>query len=454
MSDTYLTEKYNVPAPRYTSYPTMPYWDIDKFTQPTWKNRLQWAFAESNDDTGISLYIHLPFCEDLCTYCGCNTRITKNHGVEVPYIAALLKEWNMYCALLEARPIIREIHLGGGTPTFFSAENLELLILGILENAIAHTNVDFSFEGHPGNTTIEHLETLYVLGFRRISLGIQDFDPDVQLIINRKQSFEQVLDITLAARRIGYTSINYDLIYGLPLQTLDGLINTMNMVAGLQPDRIAFYSYAHVPWIKPGQRKFTERDLPEPKLKTQLHQVGRSLLTGYGYQEIGMDNFALPGDKLLTAQAQGILHRNFMGYTTQNIQLLIGLGVSSISDACYAYAQNVKTVEEYLRLINDYKFPVFKGHILTNEDLVLRKHILNIMCKGHTTWNHHTEPCEAIFSGIDRLQPLADDGLIELTSIGLTVTETGKPFLRNICMALDERLWADKPDTQLFSMAI
>ncbi|MBC7400842.1 MAG: oxygen-independent coproporphyrinogen III oxidase [Mucilaginibacter sp.] len=450
----YLTEKYNVPAPRYTSYPTVPYWDNDIFTTTAWKNRVQWAFAECNDTDGVSLYIHLPFCEDLCTYCGCNTRITKNHGVEVPYIAALLKEWTMYCKIMEAKPVIREIHLGGGTPTFFSAKNLELLISGILEIAKVHPKAEFSFEGHPGNTTVDHLETLYKLGFRRISLGIQDFDPDVQLIINRKQSFEQVQNVTLEARRIGYNSVNYDLIYGLPLQTLDSLINTMNMVAGLKPDRIAFYSYAHVPWIKPGQRKFTELDLPKPELKTKLHQVGRNLLKGYGYQEIGMDNFALPGDTLLIALAKGKLHRNFMGYTNQNTQLLIGLGVSSISDACYAYAQNVKTVEEYLRLINEDKLPVVKGHVLTNEDLIIRKHILNIMCKGGTTWNHRTEPCPSIFDGIERLQPLVGDGLIELNSWGVEVTDPGKPFLRNICMALDERLWRDKPETQLFSMAV
>ncbi|WP_299360035.1 oxygen-independent coproporphyrinogen III oxidase [Mucilaginibacter sp.] len=450
----YLTEKYNVPAPRYTSYPTVPYWENDKFTNAAWKNRVQWAFAECNDNDGISLYIHLPFCEDLCTYCGCNTRITKNHGVEAPYIAALLKEWQLYGEVMEHKPIIREIHLGGGTPTFFSAKHLGLLLSGLLEHSTVHCQAEFSFEAHPGNTTTEHLETLYHLGFRRISLGIQDFDPKVQFIINRKQTFEQVQTVTLEARRIGYTSINYDLIYGLPLQTLNGLINTMNMVADLKPDRIAFYSYAHVPWIKPGQRKFTELDLPEPKLKTKLHQVGRSLLKGYGYQEIGMDNFALPGDALLVAQAKGKLHRNFMGYTSQNTQLLIGLGVSSISDACYAYAQNVKTVEEYLKLMNEDKLPVVKGHILTGEDLIIRKHILNIMCKGYTAWNHHTQPCAAIFNGIDRLQPLADDGLIELNSWGVKITESGKPFLRNICMALDERLWADKPETQLFSMAV
>jgi oxygen-independent coproporphyrinogen-3 oxidase len=450
----YLTAKYNVPAPRYTSYPTMPYWDTDAFNTAFWTDSVKWAFSDCNNTNGISLYIHLPFCEDLCTYCGCNTRITKNHGVELPYIQAVLKEWQMYSNIMQDKPVIREIHLGGGTPTFFSAEHLSLLITGLLENATIHPQAEFSFEGHPGNTTTDHLETLYNLGFRRISLGIQDFDPKVQLIINRKQSFEQVQNVTDEARRIGYTSINYDLIYGLPLQTLEGLINTMNTVAGLKPDRIAFYSYAHVPWLKPGQRKFTELDLPEPSLKIKLHEIGRSLLKGYGYQEIGMDNFALPGDKLLITQTQGKLHRNFMGYTNQQTKLLVGLGVSSISDAFYAYAQNVKTVEEYLKLINENKLPVFKGHMLTGDDLVIRKHVLNIMCTGTTSWNHHTEPCAAVFDSIDRLQPLADDGLLELSSQGITVTEQGKPFLRNICMALDQRLWADKPGTQLFSMAV
>jgi oxygen-independent coproporphyrinogen-3 oxidase len=448
-----LAEKYNIPAPRYTSYPTMPYWDTDAFNLTAWQNSVKWAFAESNTD-GISLYIHLPFCEDLCTYCGCNTRITKNHDVEVPYIQAVLKEWDMYKAIMEGPPVIREIHLGGGTPTFFSAENLKLLIDGLLADTVLHANAEFSFEAHPGNTTALHLQMLYDIGFRRLSLGIQDFDPNVQQIINRKQSIEQVRNVTYQARKIGYASINYDLIYGLPLQNIMGLVKTMHLVSELHPDRIAFYSYAHVPWVKPGQRKFTENDLPDGNLKSKLREIGRSLLKSYGYMEIGMDHFALPGDALFTAERTGKLHRNFMGYTDNHTQLLIGLGVSSISDACYAFAQNVKVVEDYIQMVNNSILPVVKGHILTGDDLVIRKHILNIMCKGHTTWNHHTEPCASLLDGITRLQPLADDGLIELDSLGLKVTPQGKRFLRNICMAIDSRLWADKPETQLFSMAI
>lgn len=360
----------------------------------------------------------------------------------------------MYAAMLGAVPIIRELHLGGGTPTFFSPQNLATLLNGIKEFANIHPDAEFGFEGHPANTTVDHLQVLYDLGFRRLSLGIQDFDPKVQLIINRHQSYEQVRLVTLQARKIGYTSVNFDLIYGLPLQTLKGLTDTIHSVAELMPDRIAFYSYAHVPWIKPGQRKFTENDLPDAKAKSNLYEIGRSLLKKYGYQEIGMDHFALPEDDLFLAECSGALHRNFMGYTHQHTQLLIGLGVSSISDSYYAFAQNVKVVEEYLELVNNDQLPVFKGHILTGDDLIIRKHILNIMCKGYTKWIRPDEFCASLTEGLKRLKPLADDGLIDISLSGLKVTPTGKRFLRNICMALDERLWKNKPGTQLFSMAV
>ncbi|MDB5032094.1 oxygen-independent coproporphyrinogen III oxidase [Mucilaginibacter sp.] len=447
-----LTDKYNIAVPRYTSYPTMPYWDNDTFTVKSWKDSVKLSFNESNQSSGISLYIHLPFCENLCTYCGCNTRITKNHSVEEPYIAAVLKEWKLYRDVCRNIPVIREIHLGGGTPTFFSVDNLHKLIDGLLDGVHIHEKAEFSFEAHPANTTFDHLHTLYDLGFRRLSLGIQDFDPKVQFIINRQQTFEQVLTTTLQARRIGYTSINYDLIYGLPLQNLDGLINTMSIVSGLKPDRIAFYSYAHVPWIKPGQRRFTEADLPDAEAKVKLREIGRSLLTSYGYKEIGMDHFALPGDELLEAAESGELHRNFMGYTHQHTQLLIGLGVSSISDSWYGFAQNVKTVEEYMALIGTGEFALMKGHLLSEDDLILRRLILDIMCKGETQWNH--KPGEVLFEGLVRLQGLEADGLVELNLSGIKVTPQGKPFLRNICMCLDARLWAAQPTTQLFSMAV
>lgn len=448
-----LTNKYNIAVPRYTSYPTMPYWDNQTFSEDAWKKSVKLSFDESNPTSGISLYIHLPFCENLCTYCGCNTRITKNHGVEEPYIAAVLKEWALYRQVLSEAPVIREIHLGGGTPTFFSPKNLHRLITGLLDGTIVHEKAEFSFEAHPANTTTAHLQTLYDLGFRRLSLGIQDFDPKVQFIINRHQTVEQVLMVTLEARRIGYTSVNYDLIYGLPLQHLEGLINTMNIVNELKPDRIAFYSYAHVPWIKPGQRRFTEADLPAPELKAKLQETGRNLLTSYGYVEIGMDHFALPGDELLEAMQTGTLHRNFMGYTHQHTQLLIGLGVSSISDSWYGFAQNVKTVEEYLARTSTGEFPLLKGHLLSKEDLIIRRHILDIMCKGETRWRRNQE-MPVIVAALNRLKELEEDGLVDLMPDGLGVTDLGTRFLRNICLCLDARLWAAQPTTQLFSMAV
>jgi oxygen-independent coproporphyrinogen III oxidase len=453
MNIQHLIDKYHVPAPRYTSYPTVPYWNTEPPLISDWIQSVQLSFKQSNKQDGISLYVHLPFCESLCTYCGCNTRITKNHQVEDPYIEAVLKEWDLYCDVLEDKPLIKEIHLGGGTPTFFSHINLQRLIDGLLKRADIHKSAEFSFEGHPNNTTREHLQTLYDLGFRRVSLGIQDFDRKVQFVINRMQSFEQVKLVTDQAREIGYTSINFDLIYGLPLQTVAGLEETVKKVISLLPDRIAFYSYAHVPWVKPGQRRYTEEHLPSVALKQELYELGRKMFTDTGYEEIGMDHFALKTDSLCLAEQSGKLHRNFMGYTHQYTQLMISLGVSSISDTWFAFAQNVKKVEDYLELVNQGTFPVFKGHILTAEDLIIRKHILNLMCSGTTSWSETTEQCEALFTGLQRVEELVKDGLAEMTSTSLTVTPPGKRFLRNICMALDARLYANQPATQLFSMA-
>ena len=440
-------------APRYTSYPTVPYWNTEVRDISKWKESVKFSFDQSNSVNGISLYVHLPFCESLCTYCGCNTRITRNHQVEDPYIQAVLKEWTLYREVFADKPKIREIHLGGGTPTFFAANNLKTLINGLTANADLHSDAEFSFEAHPNNTTEAHLRTLYDLGFRRLSLGIQDFDLRVQRIINRMQSFEQVKNVTELAREIGYTSVNFDLIYGLPLQTYEGLANTIFQVEKLMPHRIAFYSYAHVPWIKPGQRSFTEADLPSVDEKQRLYELGRQMFTSMGYEEIGMDHFALNTDSLSKAEYSEKLHRNFMGYTHQYTQLMIGLGVSSISDSWFAFAQNVKKVEDYTELVNNGKFPVFKGHHLTEEDLIIRKHILNLMCKGKTEWNKDEPLIDEMVAGLERAKTLQEDGLLIIRSHSLTVKPLGKRFLRNICMAFDAHLWANQPETQLFSMA-
>lgn len=449
-----LISKYNVPGPRYTSYPTVPYWDSAAPGHNIWQQQVKKAFDETNKSDGISIYIHLPFCESLCTYCGCNTRITVNHQVESVYIDAILKEWEIYLGIFQKKPRIKEIHLGGGTPTFFSPENLERLIGGIFKSSEICAGAELGFEAHPNSTTAGHLKKLSDLGFRRLSLGIQDFDLKVQEIVNRIQPFEKVKMVTETARDNGYSSINFDLIYGLPLQKKQSVIDTIDKVNQLKPDRIAFYSYAHVPWLKPGQRKFTEADLPADIEKRELYETGKKMLLGNGYSEIGMDHFALPSDSLFLAAENKKLHRNFMGYTPTYTKLLVGLGVSSISDAWSGFVQNAKVVEEYYKLLGEGKLPFFKGHILTEEDLILRKHISDLMCRFETSWEKEEMQTEFLSKTIERMSEFEKDGLLKLSPFHLEITEEGKPFVRNICMAFDARLWRNQPHTRIFSSTV
>lgn len=448
--NTELYSKYNVPGPRYTSYPTVPYWEEDKFTAPGWQHAFKEAFSLTNATDGISLYLHLPFCESLCTFCGCNKRITKNHGVETDYLQALLKEWDLYCQQFTERPRIREIHLGGGTPTFFSARNLARIIDGIFEKAERTPDAVFGLEGHPNHTSLEQLQVLYRLGFRRISFGIQDFDPVVQDMIHRVQTFEQVQKVTDQARATGFTSINYDIIYGLPLQRLESVVDTMQKTALLKPDRIAFYSYAHVPWIKGlGQRKFTEADLPKAAAKRNLYETGRQMLEDIGYHEIGMDHFARKTDSLYQSMESGNLHRNFMGYTDLHTYLQIGLGVSSISDSWTAFAQNEKKVEDYYQRLQQNELPAYRGHLLGHEDQEMRRHILNLMCRFTTDFG-----AEVPAQVLNELQEPLADGLVQIDHGRVFIPEKGRPFIRNICMAFDLRLKRKQPDRQIFSMTI
>ena len=455
----HLIHKYNVAGPRYTSYPTVPYWQEDNFSVAPYLETVKRTFSATNARDGISLYIHLPYCESLCTFCACNHRITKKHEVEAGYIAAVLKEWRMYVNLLaqssNERIKIREIHLGGGTPTFFSPEHLTQLINGLFEFAERADNHEFSFEGHPNNTTEAHLQTLYDLGFRRVSFGVQDYDPKVQKAINRIQPYENVARVTETARAIGYTSISHDLVFGLPHQNLDTMRHTIAKTAELAPDRLAFYSYAHVPWIKGnGQRGFNDEDLPSGPEKRALYELGKEMFDELGYVEVGMDHFARPNDSLYQAMKEGRLHRNFMGYTETNTRLMLSLGVSSISDSWYAFAQNEKVLENYLSRVNANELPLARGHLLTEEDLIIRQHILNIMCRMHTDWSDAAMQFAQLPRTIESLKPMQDDGLLEILPNGLKVTEQGRPFVRNIAMAFDVRLWAKQPETRLFSMTI
>ena len=450
-----LIQKYNVPGPRYTSYPTVPYWEENNFSNKKWENSFIKSFNESNNIEGISLYIHLPFCESLCTFCGCHKRITTRHEVENPYIIAVLKEWELYCNLFNEKPIIKEIHLGGGTPTFFSPKNLEILINGIFEKAIKATQYEFSFEGHPNNTSREHLQKLFDLGFRRVSFGVQDYDTTVQKAIHRIQNFHTVAKVTFWAREIGYTSISHDLIFGLPFQTLENVIDTIEKTNSLQPDRLAFYSYAHVPWIKGnGQRGFKDEDVPKDEEKRKLYEEGKKRLAKNNYHEIGMDHFALKTDSMYKSFIDKTLHRNFMGYTSSKTQLMIGLGISSISDSWYGFAQNVKTIEEYYQKLELNELPIYRGHILTNKDLIIRKHILNLMCHFSTSLNDENLFFGELPNVIMQLQEMQNDGLLQIDKNRITVTEKGKPFVRNICMAFDLRLQLNKPQTRIFSMTV
>ncbi len=450
-----LIQKYNIPGPRYTSYPTVPYWDKEGISKANWIQSFQKSFTESNQSEGISIYIHLPFCESLCTFCACHKHITKRHEVEEDYIDTVLKEWKLYVDLVDEKPIIKEIHLGGGTPTFFSSFQLKKLIDGLFLLADRHADYEFSLEGHPNNTTKEQLKTLYDLGFTRISFGVQDYDPIVQKAIHRIQPFENVENVTKWSREIGYTSVSHDLIFGLPFQTKENIIETIEKTKMLQPDRISFYSYAHVPWVKGvGQRGFNEKDLPKDDEKRELYEVGKQLFAELGYVEIGMDHFALKTDSLFKATQEKTLHRNFMGYTANKTLLMVGLGMSAISDSWYAFAQNVKTVKEYQKLVNEGEIPIFKGHLLTEEDLIVRRHILNMMCHFNSTWHKNDLKIIDIDKHFLLLEEMVADGLVVLGEHSLTIPEEARPYVRNICMAFDVRLQKSKPETQLFSMTI
>ena len=467
-----LIDKYNIPGPRYTSYPTVPYWENENFTSEKWQSTVIRAFNESNAEEGISIYVHLPFCENLCTFCACHKRITKQHSVETPYLESVLKEWNLYLDLFSQSAIsnqqsaeqkaecgkqkakLKELHLGGGTPTFFSPENLRILLEGIFSTVEIAENPEFSFEGHPNNTTKEHLQTLYDLGFRRCSFGVQDYDLKVQKAINRIQPFENVKNVTEWAREIGYKSVSHDLVFGLPHQSWEAMELTIRKTLELKPDRLAFYSYAHVPWIKGvGQRGFDENDLPSGEEKRKLYENGKKLLQDLGYIEVGMDHFSLESDDLYQSLIQKKLHRNFMGYTSSNTQLMVGLGMSAISDSWYGFAQNEKTVEDYQKRVEEGKIPVFRGHILNDEDLIIRRHILNLMCQLETTFTDKNTFAE-LPEALEKLKEMQEDGLVELGDNFVKITEKGRVFTRNVAMAFDLRMMRKMPETRLFSMTV
>ncbi|TGK59286.1 oxygen-independent coproporphyrinogen III oxidase [Leptospira wolffii] len=447
-SKTDLIRKYDVPAPRYTSYPTVPYWE-DNPTREEWVAAIRRRLVP--EDASVALYLHIPFCETLCSFCGCNTSITKNHAVEDPYVLTLLKEFEQYKADVPelTKRELRELHLGGGSPTYLSEANLEAILKPILESWNVAESPEFSLEVDPRRTRLTQLEVLRKYGFSRISLGVQDFDPEVQRLVNRNQPYELTAGITEGARKLGYHSVNFDLIYGLPRQTGESIRETIRKTLDLRPDRIAFYSYAHVPWIKAAQRLFTEADLPKSEEKRELYEIGREMFLDAGYKEIGMDHFALETDSLYTASLDGSLHRNFMGYTTKPTDLLLGMGVSAISDSWDCFHQNEKILKKFQRRIDESGHALLRGHKLSAEDLVQRDLILKLSTMGRVTLP------SGIFEEVRLyLKTMEDDNLIEWQGNTLVLTEAGKPFLRNACTGLDLRLRRKSPETKVFSQSI
>lgn len=451
-----LEDKYNIPVPRYTSYPTVPLWEeiTDQATQKeretVWKEMVKHFGKPGNK---LSVYVHLPFCDTLCTYCGCTKKITNNHQVERPYIEALLAEWNIYRQLWESTffPPIAELHLGGGTPTFFSAQHLAYFLDQLLEGAPKSEKTDFSVEGHPLSTTADHLRCLHTYGFNRLSLGVQDNDLTVQKAINRVQPFQKVIEVTEQARTIGFHSVNFDLVYGLPFQTEKGLKKTIQEVIAVQPDRIAFYGYAHVPWTSRAQRLYQESDLPGVKERNRMYLMAEELFSAAGYVKVGMDHYVLPHDDLYTAQQECKLHRNFMGYTSEPAGGILGLGMSAISDLGDCYAQTIKSVSSYQKSVAEGNLPLIRYRALNETDVSRKKQILDISCNGKG---------RVLLEEMNDWQKMwckemQADGLIgydELTGT-LQLTEKGRPFTR-IAAALCDEYWTGSAMKPLFSKAL
>ena len=449
MSTTDLFAKYDVPVPRYTSYPTAPQWHV-KPTTDEWLASL----ARALDEPGatVSLYTHLPFCESLCTFCGCNNIITRDHGRAQPYTGLLLRELDYYLArvpALAAHPIC-QMHLGGGTPTFSSPATLAAFLDGVFARLRRDSRMfEGSVEVDPRVTTTEHLDMLRAREFTRISLGVQDFNETVQHLVNRIQPYEITEKLVTHARASGFESVNFDLIYGLPGQTIESMRITAEQVVGLAPDRLAVYSFARVPWIKPAQRKFTDEQIPVGAEKRALYDTIRRPLLEAGYIELGLDHFAKPQDGLAQAAAGGTMHRNFQGYTEQRTTILLGLGVSAISETPDCYHQNEKIITVYDRRITAGHIPTFRGHRLSPDDQRRRAQIIGLMTDFRVTLDD-----DELEDARSYLSELVADGLAILDGHELIVPMQGRTFLRNIAALFDAHLRTAQPKGPLYSRSV
>jgi len=436
--DPALLARHDLPRPRYTSYPTVAHWS-DAPSESRWIED-QRAGLESG---GAALYVHIPFCQSLCSFCGCHMRVARNHAMAGPYIDVLLAELALYRQrLAQARLPVAQLYLGGGTPNFLPAEELDRLLGGLLEHAVRAPGTDFNIEADPRFITRAQLTVLRRHGFDRIGFGVQDMDPRVQDIVNRQMDFGRLQQAVDEARASGFTSVGFDLIHGLPLQTSRSIELTLDAVERLRPERIMYYPYAHVPWIKPSQRRYTEADLPEGDARRALQILGRERMAEAGYLEIGMDQFVLPQDELARAARDRRLHRNFMGYSPVTTRALLGLGVSAIGDATASLAQNDKSQQRYEQRVAAGELPLQRGHVLSAEDRQLRGHILALLTRMETSWSpaETDTPLRAAVEA--RLAELQSDGLVECAGDRVKVTESGRVFLRSICAAFDLKLQA------------
>ena len=442
-----MLQKYDVSGPRYTSYPTADRF-VEAFNEDSYKVALDQRRV-AGAALPLSIYVHIPFCESLCFFCACNKIVTKHHERSTEYLRYLNREIDLHIEHLGAKQIISQLHLGGGSPTFFSDAELSELMTMLKRNFTFAPGGEYSIEVDPRTVNESRLKHLADLGFNRLSFGVQDFDPEVQKAVHRIQPAEQVFSLVEAARRLKFDSVNVDLIYGLPMQTPESFSRTLDQIVELRPNRIALYGYAHLPERFKPQRRISEYELPAAQDKISMLSNALSAFIKAGYVYVGMDHFALPDDDLAIAKRQGRLHRNFQGYSTQPDCDLISLGVSAIGRVGATYSQNTKTIKEYYDYLNQGRFPIVRGLALSRDDLIRRAVIMAIMCQGALQY----ESIELAYvldfknyfaSELELLKQQEAIGMVELDDTGLQVTEMGWFFVRAVAMLFDKNLQSDK----------
>ena len=439
-----MIQRYNRPGPRYTSYPTVPVWKEGEFADDYAAS----LHKEGQNEQPLSLYVHIPFCQQLCTFCGCNKYITNNQNIVEKYLTALEQEIAGVAEKLGQRKELAQIHFGGGTPTFLNPEQLSRVVEMIVSRFDALEDCEWAFEANPRVTTTKQLEVLYELGFRRVSFGVQDLDPAIQRAINRNQTAEQSWETLETARSLGYKSINLDLVYGLPLQTQHGFRKTLEEVNKMRPDRLAVYSFAYLPGMfKTHERAIKEKDLPTPEEKINIYLEAINFFAEAGYVMIGMDHYALPEDELAQALKNRTLHRNFMGYTTLHNMAQIGVGVSAISDFGDSYWQNPKELDQYMEETVNNKLIPRRGLLLEKEDQLRRKVIETLMCHGEITIQDFEFLYELDFrqhfaEAWTQLEKFEEEGLVKLSPAKIELTPLGMLFTRNLAMPFDRHLKA------------